>query len=235
MRWLFFFVSLVITVVLIVCFGSTAWLPLPLGSFLSPQHGIWQNAEPVGQDFNASLKFPQIKGNATVYLDDRLVPHIVADNEDDAYFIQGYLHAKFRLWQMEFQTYAAAGRLSEIVGDVALDYDRGKRRLGMVYAAENMLKEMEANTITKQLTDSYTAGVNAYINTLSVSQLPVEYKLLGYSPEQWTNLKTALFVKMMSQTLAGASDDLPMTKAKAFLGIRRCGFYFRRLPIRLIL
>ncbi len=218
MRLLFFFVSLAITIALIICLGSSTLLPLPLGRFLSPQHGIWQNAEPVNQDFNATLQMPQIKGKATVYLDDRLVPHIVADNEEDAYFVQGYLHAKFRLWQMEFQTYAAAGRLSEIVGDVALDYDRGKRRLGMVYAAENMLKEIEANTFTKQLTDSYTAGVNAYINSLPASRLPVEYKLLGYSPEQWTNLKTALFVKMMSQTLAGASDDLPMTKAKTFFG-----------------
>ena len=218
MRWLFFFISLAITVLLIICLGSSAWLPLPLGRFLSPQHGIWQNAEPVKQDFNEHLSFPQLQGTATVYLDDRLVPHIVADNDEDAYFIQGYLHARFRLWQMEFQTYAAAGRLSEIVGDVALDYDRGKRRLGMVYAAENMLREMEANPLTKKLIDSYTAGVNAYISTLPESRLPVEYKLLGYSPEQWTDLKTALFVKQMSQTLAGASDDLPMTKAKAFFG-----------------
>ena len=224
MRLLYFFVSLVITIALIICFGSSAWLPLPLGRFLSPQQGIWQNAEPVNQDFSALLQMPQIKDRATVYLDDRLVPHIVANNEEDAYFIQGYLHAKFRLWQMEFQTYAAAGRLSEIVGDVALDYDRGKRRLGMVYAAENMLKELEANPLTKQLTDSYTAGVNAYINSLPESRLPVEYKLLGYTPEHWTTLKTALFVKMMSQTLAGASDDLPMTKARAFLRQGAAGF-----------
>ena len=40
------------------------------------------------------------------------------------------------LWQMEFQTHAAAGRLSEIVGKKAIDYDRDKRRLGMVFAAE---------------------------------------------------------------------------------------------------
>ncbi len=229
MRWLFFFISLTITILLIICLGSSAWLPLPLGRFLGPQHGIWQNAEPVEQDFNEHLSFPQLQGTATVYLDDRLVPHIVADNDEDAYFIQGYLHARFRLWQMEFQTYAAAGRLSEIVGDVALGYDRGKRRLGMVYAAENMLHAMEANPLTKKLIDSYTAGVNAYISTLPVSKLPVEYKLLGYSPEQWTNLKTALFVKQMSQTLAGASDDLPMTKAKAFFGDKALRILFPQI------
>ncbi|HRN57822.1 MAG TPA: penicillin acylase family protein, partial [Agriterribacter sp.] len=218
MRVFLFCLSFIITAALVICLGTATLLPLPLGSFLSPQHGIWQNAEPVKQHFDARLHFPGLKGKATVYLDDRLVPHIVADNEEDACFLQGYLHARFRLWQMEFQTYAAAGRISEIVGDKAVDFDSGRRRLGMVYAAENMLKEMEADPLSKAQADSYTAGVNAYIASLPESRLPVEYKLLGYKPEKWSNLKTALFVKQMAQTLSGFSDDLPLTKAKAFFG-----------------
>ena len=218
MRVLLFCVSFVITVGLIIGLGSATLLPLPLGSFLSPQHGIWQNAEPLKQRFNMELRFPELKGRSTVYLDDRLVPHIVADNDEDACFIQGYLHARFRLWQMEFQTLAAAGRISEIVGDKAVNFDRGRRRLGMVYAAENMLKEIEADPISKSQVDNYTAGVNAYITSLPESLLPVEYKLLGYQPEKWSNLKTALFVKQMAFTLSGFSNDLPLTKAKAFFG-----------------
>ncbi|MFT3705048.1 MAG: penicillin acylase family protein [Agriterribacter sp.] len=218
MRVIFFIASFLLSVALIVCLGSKTWLPLPLGEFLSPQHGVWQNAEPVHASLNEELVFPNLKGNATVYFDERLVPHIVADNDEDACFIQGYLHARFRLWQMEFQTFAAAGRISEIVGDAALKYDKGRRRLGMVYAAEKLQKEMEKNSITKTEIDSYTAGVNAYIETLSESRLPVEYRLLGYFPEKWSNLKTALFVKQMTETLAGGEDDLPMTKAKTFFG-----------------
>ncbi|MCO5237545.1 MAG: penicillin acylase family protein [Chitinophagaceae bacterium] len=218
MRAVLFGVSFIITGALVYILGSSSLLPLPLGQFLSPQHGIWQNAEPVKENFNMALNFPDLKGKATVYLDDRLVPHIVADNDEDACFIQGYLHARFRLWQMEFQTMAAAGRISEIIGEKAIHFDRGRRRLGMVYAAENMLREMEADPVSKSQVDHYTAGVNAYIASLSESRLPVEYKLLGYQPERWNNLKTALFVKLMSLTLAGFSDDLALTKAKAFFG-----------------
>ncbi|MBX3257783.1 MAG: penicillin acylase family protein [Chitinophagaceae bacterium] len=218
MRIVGFFISLSVTVLLVVLLGSKLWLPLPLGSFLSPQHGVWQNAEPVQQQFNDELLFSSLQSDAAVYFDERLVPHIVAESDEDAYFIQGYLHARFRLWQMEFQTHAAAGRVSEIVGDIAVDFDKGKRRLGLQYAAENMLKEAEADPITKSMLDSYTAGVNAFISSLTESALPVEYKLLGYEPEKWNNLKTVLFVKQMSQTLAGFSDDLPMSKAKAFFG-----------------
>src|SRR4051812_47796330 len=68
----------------------------PFGKFLSPQHGIWQNAEADDEDFSADFKFKQLSGKVNVYLDKRLVPHIFAENENDVYFVQGYLHAKFR-------------------------------------------------------------------------------------------------------------------------------------------
>ncbi|MEO9209519.1 MAG: penicillin acylase family protein, partial [Ginsengibacter sp.] len=182
---------------------------------LSPQNGVWQNAEPVNQNLNASLKFPQLKGKTEVYFDERLVPHVFAQNDNDAYFVQGYLHAKFRLWQMEFQTHAAAGRLSEIIGKKALGFDRDKRRLGMGYAAEIALKEVEKDPTSLEECNQYTAGVNAYIESLTQSTLPIEYKLLGYSPEKWTNLKTALFLKYMALDLAGYENDFEMTNAKS--------------------
>ncbi|RYZ48130.1 MAG: penicillin acylase family protein, partial [Sphingobacteriales bacterium] len=162
------------------------------------------------------LHFSNLTGNSTVYFDERLVPHVFADNESDAYFIQGYLHARFRLWQMEMQAYAAAGRVSEIAGVKTLQFDRQQRRLGMVYAAEKMLKEVEANPVTKMIFDQYTAGVNAYIESLDDSNLPLEYKLLGYRPEKWTNLKIALFAKQMGKTLGSNEHDLGLTFAKNF-------------------
>ena len=81
----------------------------------------------------------------------------------------------------------------------------------MVYAAENSLKEMEANETVKRECDAYTAGVNAYIESLSESELPLEYKLLGYKPEKWNNLKIALFLKYMSWDLAAHENDFEMT------------------------
>jgi penicillin amidase len=224
MRIIPFIICAIITVVLVMVFNNQ--LPAGggktpvLGSFLSPQQGFWQNAEPADVDFNANLKFPDLKGKTTVYFDDRLVPHIYAEQENDAYFVQGYLHAKFRLWQMEFQTHAAAGRLSEIMGEQSgatnfLKIDKFFRRLGMVYGAEQSLKKMEADSITKKETDAYTAGVNAYISSLKPNQIPVEYKLLNYKPEPWTNLKTQLFLKYMSYDLASGENDFEMTNAKS--------------------
>ena len=209
-------ISVVVTTGLVVTLNTKLLLPAPLAKLLSPQHGIWQNAENANANFKVDLSFLKLKGKVNVYLDERLVPHVFAEQENDVYFVQGYLHAKLRLWQMELQTHAAAGRASEIIGGKALTHDREFRRLGMGYAAEISLKEMEADSTTKASCDAYTAGVNAYINTLTESQLPIEYKLIGYTPEPWSNLKTALFLKYMSYDLAAHEDDIEMTNAKSF-------------------
>src|SRR6185436_3469990 len=195
MRIVPFVVSAVITTALVFALNKQWGKIPPMGKFLSPQHGFWQNAEPANQDFDADLKFPGLKGNAEVYFDERLVPHVFAENDEDLYFIQGYLHARFRLFQMDLQTKAAAGRASEIAGKKAINYDKEQRRLGMVFAAENALKFVESDPVAKPMFDAYTYGINAYINTLKESSLPIEYKLLNIQPEKWTNLRTCLLLK----------------------------------------
>lgn len=227
-----FIISTVITAGLVLALNKK-WGPVPpLGKFLSPQEGFWQNAEAADHDFSADLKLPGLKGKVSVYFDERLVPHIFADNDEDLYFVQGYIHAKFRLWQMEFQTMAAAGRISEILGNDPryINYDRGTRRLGMVYAAENAVKEIEANPITKSGCDAYTAGVNAYIHSLTYATLPLEYKLLDYKPEDWSNLKIALFLKQMSLTLAGYETDLAFTNMKSYFDFKELMILDKQVP-----
>jgi len=194
-----------------------------LGSFLSPQKGFWQNAEALDENFSVDLTTPLLQDKVDVYLDERLVPHVFAQNEHDVYFMQGYLHAKFRLWQMEFQTHAAAGRLAEVLGrmsgtnSIVEKSDRMFRRLGMGWAADKSLKLAEANPDSKAVMDAYTSGVNYYIENLKPEAYPVEYKLLDYAPEKWTNLKTILFAKYMAYDLAGFDQDFERTNAKTFL------------------
>jgi penicillin amidase len=232
MRIIPFAVSLVLTLALIFALNNKWGSIPPLGKFLSPQQGFWQNAEPTDANLNEQLVCKELKGRVKVYMDDRLVPHVFAQNDDDVYFIQGYLHAKYRLWQMEFQTIAAAGRVSEFLGDDPrfIRYDREQRRLGMGYAAENALKAINADPKSKKFFDAYTKGVNAYINSLNASQLPVEYKLLDYKPEPWSNLKIALFLKMMSKDLAGYDRDLEFTNEKSVFSLREMKLLYPDIP-----
>ena len=225
MRLLPFIASTIVTIGLVAVLNTQLSIGTTkspkLGYFLSPQHGFWKNAEKVNTNFDANIVAGELKGDVDVYLDDRLVPHIYADHDEDAYFVQGYLHAKYRLWQMDFQTRVASGRLSEIAGADKLSIDRFFRRLGMVYGAEQTEANINANNPEMKATvDAYTAGVNAYLKQLAPEDLPFEYKLMNYAPEMWTPKKTYLFLMFMSYDLTGhsAAADLQLTNTKDFLG-----------------
>src|SRR5690606_1304479 len=127
-----------LTMTCLILFNSKIQTIPPLGKFLDPFHGFWQNADET-QATDIELQSARLNSTVTITIDQQGVPHIFADNEEDLYFAQGYITAKDRLWQMDFQTRFAAGRLSEVVGKEALELDRYQRRTGMVYGAEAML------------------------------------------------------------------------------------------------
>lgn len=189
----------------------------PAGPFLNPFTGFWQNA--LYQTGVDRIEKPGgLESAVTVLYDSVRVPHVFAENEHDLYFAQGYVTAADRLWQMEFQTLAAAGRVSEIVGPVAIEFDRYQRRIGMVYGAERSLELMMSDPKSKMIIEAYTAGINAYIASLRPREYPFEYKLLDYAPEPWTPLKCALLLKQMTKTLNGGSDDYYLSNILATYG-----------------
>src|SRR5690606_4327215 len=147
----------------------------------------------------------------TILIDDQGVPHIFAQNDHDLYFAQGYITAKDRLWQLDFQTRYAAGRLSEVVGKKAVELDRYQRRIGMTYGAENMITEATKDTQSKAILEAYAAGINAYINQLEPADYPIEFKILDYEPELWNPLNSALLLKLMSATLARGTNELALS------------------------
>jgi penicillin G amidase len=218
-----FILSLIILLTLILLLDNS-WnikgIPVPpLGRFLDPYHGFWQNIETKNERTANEISIKGLRAPVTVHFDSLLIPHIFAQNDADLYKAQGYITAMYRLWQMEFQTHAAAGRVSEIIsGDPILDYDRRQRRLGMVFGAQRALSFFEEDPTMKIVIENYTEGINEYIRSLSYEDLPFEYKLLDYQPEAWTPIKCALLLKNMAQTLNMGDKDIEMTNALKLFG-----------------
>lgn len=206
-----FFISFIFTLALIWALQTKLNDIPPLGKFLSPSDGFWQNAESKHFLVTEDLKLGGLKGKVVVKYDDRMIPHIFAGNDHDLYYAQGFVTARDRLWEMDVQTRSASGRLAEVIGPKALAIDRYRRRMGMVYGAENTLRGMMKDTEVKQMLEAYTNGVNGYIHSLSKRGYPIEFKLLDYAPEDWKPINCVFLLKLMSETLAGGSDQFAMT------------------------
>ena len=212
--------SLILCIVIFYALNTKMRSLPPLGKFLSPNQGVWLN-EVTESNANNDIAINGLSAPVSVKYDEHLIPHIFAQNDLDLYKAQGYITAKHRLWQMEFQTHASAGRLSEIIGEKTLDYDRQERRRGMGFGADNAMEKMKEDPEVLSFLEAYSDGVNSYINQLKPENYPIEYKLLDYAPELWTSKKSALLLMYMTKMLAGGDHDLEYTNALRKFGKER--------------
>ena len=132
---------------------------------------------------------------AEVLWDSWGVPHVYAQTQDDLFFLQGYLHAQDRLWQMELSRRAGAGRLSELFGERTLEADRFLRRIGLHRTAQKELELLDAET--GPLLSSYCRGVNAFLRS-HLDRLPLEFSLLHHRPEPWRPLDSLVWAKTLA-------------------------------------
>lgn len=222
-------ISLLILVGLIIAFNTKFGSVPPLGKFFNPQSGFWANAE-TSIPISADLTLDNFDGNATVYFDERRVPHIFAENDYDLYFAQGFVVARDRLFQLEIQTLDASGRLAEKVGKRALNRDLTTRRRGMPYGAEKAIEMMQQDPESWKTITAYADGVNAYIESLSPENYPIEYKILDIAPEKWTPIKTADLLKNMTRTLAGGNSDDATSNTIKYFGTDFVDKFFTTKP-----
>ncbi len=143
-----------------------------------------------------------LDGPVEIVRDKHGVPHIFASTDHDAVFGMGYVHAQDRLWQMEMNRRVGAGRLSEVLGDAALDTDKFLRTLGPYRAAASAWDALSPDA--RQFIEAYVAGVNAWL--AEGHTLPPEFLILGFKPEPWTPLDSVVWATMMAWDLAGDYD-----------------------------
>ena len=110
------------------------------------------------------------------------VPHILAENDEDLFFGFGYAMAQDRLFQMDYLRRKSHGRLAEVLGQDGVHLDTVARTIGINRIAASEWRAIPAETRT--LLQSFSDGVNTQIE-LSGANLPVEFALLDYEPEEW--------------------------------------------------
>ena len=149
------------------------------------------------------VELPDLGRSVEVLRDRFGVPQIFASCEEDLFFTQGYVHAQDRFFQMELGRRAGHGRLSELLGESALGFDRLSRTVGFGSIATSSTKDAPRDVL--RALESYSAGVNA---CLATEPRPPELSLLRLThPEPWTPDDTAAWSVVMAWSLSASWES----------------------------
>jgi penicillin amidase len=170
----------------------------------------WIARSPLPQ-LDGSVSVPGISSKIRIVRDEQGVPTIEAATLEDLFFAQGYVTAQDRLWQMDLMRRAAAGELSEIIGDATIPMDRQARILGLHLAAEAAERNISASE--RAYFDAYARGVNAFMESHR-DHLPLEFRLMKYGPRPWTVTDSLLVGARMVQDLNHSSNPPALTREK---------------------
>ncbi len=225
------FVKPIVSFILVLLVFMTMSMPLgslpPLGDVIDPSGGIWAAGKDAAIKEKVVITNEFLNAPVKVYYDNFGVPHIYAKTDRDMYFVTGYLHAKDRLFQLDFQHRLMYGELSEVIGRDTLELDKEFRFLGIPQLAESTLlyyKTLASNgdiNAQKALDElnAYTEGINAYISSIG-NDLPLEMRLLNYRPRLWKPEYTIAFTYFMSWVLTLDYYDLEVQRLVDTVGER---------------
>lgn len=148
--------------------------------------------------YNGEVKSNRITDDIEIYRDSLAVPYIIAKSDEDVAFALGYLHAQERLFSMDMIRRAGEGRLSEVLGEKAIPFDKLFRTVGLKRNIEKYL--YRCNPDVMRILNAYSDGVNEYIKD-NKGDYGIEFDILGYQPEKWKPIHSLLVIKMMAWEL----------------------------------
>ncbi len=179
------FVILVLSLILLALLVVGAWF-----------YSIARSALP---QLDGTLAVSGLSAPVTVVRGAHGAPTIEAANFDDLFFAQGYVTAQDRLFQMDGMRRFAGGELAEVFGRDFLEHDRQQRILGLREAARKTIAIVSAQD--RAHFEAYANGVNAYVESHR-DRLPLEFRILRYSPRLWTPEDSALIGAQMVEDLS---------------------------------
>ena len=198
-------------------------LTMPIGpltgglGILEPWGGIFDVGRGIQHQNTERVVLPDAISGSEVIIDEWGIPHIYGDTVEDAFLALGYMHARDRLFQVVMQTYLASGRICEVIGgaDYAVDADKFHRSLGLAKSAEDTYQwyldsadvDSDVN-YTLRCVHAHVAGMNAFIDSMTGENTPIEFKILGFTPQHFTPVDSFIWAKYMTWGLSGGVQDL---------------------------
>ncbi|MFW9901218.1 MAG: penicillin acylase family protein [Candidatus Thorarchaeota archaeon] len=152
---------------------------------------------------SGSEKVKGINDEVEILWDNWGIPHVYAKSLSDAYFAQGYLHSRHRLWQMETFRRLISGELSELTGEATILSDKYYRTLGLHRLAKKCVLNLEKTKDSKEYhwMNAYINGVNSGINQAQKNP-PIEFSILDVKPREWLFEDSFKIISMIEWNLS---------------------------------
>ncbi len=212
--------------VLVLCAIGYAGIPA-VGRALDPGHGAWASASGGLLPEPAVLDATGIGGETLVSFDPHGIATIESRQLADAMLALGYVHARFRLTQMDLERRLAEGRLSQLVGPSAVASDEFELRLGLLRTARREWHAMPKGSLAARMLTSYAKGVNDYLDQLrATGQWPAEFSLAGVYPARWSPVDSLAVQGYLAQELDYTTSPLDYAVLAGSLGIGRTMRWF---------
>lgn len=216
--------------VMAVCGLGYAGVPA-LGPALDPGRGAWTSAANGRLPRSRTLTVPGLGKPVRVAFSRQGIATINAASTTDAITALGYLHARFRLAEMDLQRRLGEGRLSQLVGPAALTSDRFELRLGLLRTARREWALMPKSGMAARLLVAYSRGVNDYLRQVRASgKWPAIFSLEGVYPANWTPVDSLAIQGDLTQELDYTTTPLDYALLARSLGMSRTMSWFPVLP-----
>lgn len=178
-----------------VTFGISVSLLIILLVLSGISYFMLKNTMP---QYEGEIKLAGLSAEVNIFRDKWGIPMIKAENDEDAAFALGYVHAQERLFQMDIARRAGEGRLSEIFGSKTVALDKMFRTVGIYKTARESFPKL--NPLSQKLLIAYSKGVNEYLKEAKGNYTP-ELDVLGYDPYPWKPEHSLVIAKLMGWEL----------------------------------
>lgn len=159
------------------------------------------------------VRMPGLERSARLIQDRDGITHVEAASSHDLFFLQGWVHARDRLFQMDVSRREPSGTLAELLGKAALPDDVQARTIGLRRAAERGWATAPADL--RDALSAYADGVNGYV---ADHPLPPEYAALHLTTFQpWTPVDSLTVGKAIAFQLSFDLDTGPTLQLDAYI------------------
>src|SRR5215469_9834099 len=211
---------------------ASGYGPVPaLGRALDPGHGAWTSAQGGMLPGSQALTLPGLSQPVAVAFTSHGVPSIRAGDLSDAFLALGYLHARFRLAEMDLERRLGESRVAQLAGPQGVSSDKFELRLGLLRTAQQEWAQTPRFSQAGQALLAYSHGVNDYLAQARANGgWPSIFGLTGVYPRDWTPVDSLVIQGVLTQELDFTTTPLDYAVLARTLGTAHTMAWFPVLP-----